>query len=194
MLWTHCWVSTLQRGKERRKASTLQLLAVSCYLVTGSQHFRYALWFIILISTLILLPTCNTQLVRASMTCQDFWKAYFDIQGRMKEIRAKNIDSRRKRRALFTQLRATKGLEILSLVNVQHPCTGKALCPWNSYRREVAVQKNAGTGLVEVAWLMKCMRMCVCNITENLFSQVSTMTSLRELNLSGSNLTGKANH
>ena len=63
--------------------------------------------------------------MRASLTCRDLWKAYFDIQGRLKDLKAKNVDSRRKRKALFTQLRATKGLEVLSLINVQHPCTGK---------------------------------------------------------------------
>lgn len=60
------------------------------------------------------------------MTCREAWCAYFTIQSRVKGVRAKNVDSRRKRSAIFTQLRATTGLEVLSLVNVKHPSTGKS--------------------------------------------------------------------
>lgn len=72
---------------------------------------------------LLLLPP--TQLVRVSMTSMEAWVAYFRVSSRLEELRAKNVPSRRRRHALFTQLRATTGLKTLSLVNVQHPCTGR---------------------------------------------------------------------
>jgi len=54
--------------------------------------------------------------------------AYFRVQSRLEGLRAKNVRSRRRRRALFAQLRVSTGLKILSLVNVQHPCTSTFEC------------------------------------------------------------------
>jgi len=58
------------------------------------------------------------QLVRLSICCHATRAAYFDIQSRLKEVKAKNVDSTRKRRGLLNQLKGAIGLESLSLVNV----------------------------------------------------------------------------
>ena len=65
------------------------------------------------------------QLVRASLTCKDAWELYWELQGRVRALRAKNVESRRRRKGLFAQLHASKGLEVLSLTNVQHPCSSE---------------------------------------------------------------------
>src|SRR6056297_3375595 len=61
------------------------------------------------------------------MTNVDAWLAYFRVQGRLESIRVENMAGKRKRRALFSQLRATTGLKTLSLVNVPLPCTGRLM-------------------------------------------------------------------
>jgi hypothetical protein len=58
------------------------------------------------------------------MTCRVAREEYHLIQSRLRELRAKNVDSRRKWSAIATQLKATKRLQILSLINVNHPCQG----------------------------------------------------------------------
>jgi hypothetical protein len=70
------------------------------------------------------------QLVRASLTCKEAWALYWEVQGRVRALRAKNVERRRKRQALFSQLQASRGLEVLSLVNVQHPSSSACLTGW----------------------------------------------------------------
>ncbi len=73
--------------------------------------------------------------MRASLTCKEAWGLYWQLQGRVRALRAKNVQRRRKRQALFAQLQASRGLEVLSLVNVLHPCSSECIhcyCCWGA--------------------------------------------------------------
>jgi hypothetical protein len=76
------------------------------------------------------------QLCRLGMTCREARARYFVLQSRLRELKAKNVEGRRKRGALETQLKTSTGLHCLSLVNVRNcvPGTppGKGCCsfPW----------------------------------------------------------------
>lgn len=68
--------------------------------------------------------------MRASLTCREAYQLYWELQGRVRSLRAKNVERRRKRQALFAQLQASRGLEVLALTNVQHPSSSELCCDW----------------------------------------------------------------
>lgn len=61
----------------------------------------------------------NFKVVRLSLTNKEARALYYEIQSRREEIKAKNVDSRRKKRAIVTQLKSAIGLRRLSLTAVR---------------------------------------------------------------------------